>query len=122
MATVRTVLGDIDSSQLGRTNAHEHLFIRDGLIVLLEPDYRLDSEANALSEVADFRAHGGQAIVDTSPLGIGHHPEGLMKVARATGVHVIASTGFSQAALLSGFALAESLAGRADCAAFCRGN
>ena len=94
MATVRTVLGDIDSSQLGRTNAHEHLFIRDGLIVLLEPDYRLDSEANALSEVADFRAHGGQAIVDTSPLGIGRHPEGLVKVASETGVHVIASTGF----------------------------
>jgi len=94
MAIVRTVLGDIDSSALGRTNAHEHLFIRDGLIVLLEPDYRLDSESKAISEVADFHAHGGQAIADTSALGIGRHPEGLVNVSRATGVHVIGATGF----------------------------
>jgi 5-phospho-D-xylono-1,4-lactonase len=94
MATIRTVLGDIDSSLLGRTNAHEHLFIRDGLIVLLEPDFRLDSEEHTLSEVTDFRSHGGQALVDTSPLGVGRHPEGLVNVSRSTGVHVIAATGF----------------------------
>jgi phosphotriesterase-related protein len=94
MAIVRTVLGDIDPSVLGRTNAHEHLFIRDGLILILEPDFRLDSEANAVSEVTDFRAYGGQAIVDTSPLGVGRDPEGLVNVSRATGVHVIAATGF----------------------------
>ena len=94
MAIVRTVLGDIDASALGRTNAHEHLFIRDGLIVLLEPDYRLDSEDNAISEVTDFRAHGGQAIVDTSPLSVGRYPEGLVKVSGTTGVHVIGATGF----------------------------
>jgi phosphotriesterase-related protein len=94
MAIIRTVLGDIESSLLGRTNSHEHLFIRDGLIVLLEPDFRLDSEESALSEVADFRSHGGQAIVDTSPLSIGRNPQGLMNVSRASGVHIIASTGF----------------------------
>ncbi len=94
MAKVRTVLGDIDSTLLGRTNAHEHLFIRDGLIVLLEPEFRLDSEAHAVSEVTDFRSHGGQAIIDTSPLGVGRNPEGLVNVSRATGVHVVASTGF----------------------------
>lgn len=94
MVIVRTVLGDVEASALGRTNAHEHLFIRDGLIVLLEPDYRLDSEENAISEVTDFRKHGGQAIVDTSPLGIGRYPEGLVNVSKATGVHIIAATGF----------------------------
>src|SRR5665213_2413254 len=93
MAIVRTVLGDIDPSVLGRTNAHEHLFIRDGLILILEPDFRLDSETNAVLEVTDFRAYGGQAIVDTSPLGVGRDPEGLVNVSRATGVHVIAATG-----------------------------
>lgn len=94
MAIVRTVLGDIDSSALGRTNAHEHLFIRNGLILILEPDFRLDSEANAVSEVADFRSHGGEAIIETSPLGVGRDPEGLVSVSQATGVHVIAATGF----------------------------
>ena len=94
MPTIRTVLGDIDSALLGRTNAHEHLFIRDGLIVLLEPEFRLDSEPDAISEVTDFRSHGGQAIIDTSPLSIGRDPEALVKVSRATGVHVVAATGF----------------------------
>lgn len=94
MAIVRTVLGDIDAATLGPTNAHEHLFIRDGLILVLEPDFRLDSEAAAISEVADFRAHGGRSIIDTSPLGIGRNPEGLMNVSRATGVHVVGATGF----------------------------
>ena len=94
MSIVRTVLGDIDPAVLGRTNAHEHLFIRDGLIVLLEPDFRLDSEVNAISEVTDFRSYGGRAIVDTAPIGVGRDPEGLVNVSRATGVHVIAATGF----------------------------
>src|SRR3984885_1788441 len=87
MPTIRTVLGDIDSALLGRTNAHEHLFIRDGLIVLLEPEFRLDSEAHAISEATDFRSHGGQAIIDTSPLSVGRDPEGLVNVSRATGLH-----------------------------------
>jgi len=94
MAIVRTVLGDIEASALGPANAHEHLFIRDGLILVLEPDFRLDSEAAAISEAADFRAHGGSAIIDTSPLGIGRDPEGLANVSRATGIHIVAATGF----------------------------
>jgi phosphotriesterase-related protein len=94
MATVRTVLGDIDASTLGPTNAHEHLFIQDGLILVLEPDFRLDSEAAAISEVEDFRASGGSAIIDTSPLGIGRSPVGLVNVSLATGVHIVAATGF----------------------------
>ena len=77
MAIVRTVLGDIDPSALGRTNAHEHLFIRNGLILILEPDFRLDSEANAVSEVADFRSTGVPGDYRDIPLGVGRDPEGL---------------------------------------------
>lgn len=94
MATIRTVLGDIPACELGATNAHEHLFIRSGLILTREPDFRLDSEEDAVSEVNDFRSHGGQAIVDTAPIGIGRDPEALARVSHATGVHVIAATGF----------------------------
>lgn len=94
MGFVRTVLGDIPAQTLGATNAHEHLFIKDGLIITREPDFRLDSVDKAIDEVTDFAKYGGQAIVDTAPLSIGRDPEGLIAVARATGVHVIASTGF----------------------------
>jgi predicted metal-dependent phosphotriesterase family hydrolase len=94
MAFVRTVLGDIPTSELGATNAHEHLFIKDGLILMREADFRLDSEVNAIFEVNDFAKYGGKAIVDAAPIGVGRSPEGLVAVSRATGVHVIAATGF----------------------------
>jgi predicted metal-dependent phosphotriesterase family hydrolase len=94
MGIIRTVLGDIPASDLGVTNAHEHLFIRNGLILVKQPDFRLDSEADAITEVTDFHDSGGRAIVDTAPLGIGRDPEALALVSRSTGVHVIASTGF----------------------------
>jgi predicted metal-dependent phosphotriesterase family hydrolase len=59
----RTVLGDIDVIDLGRTNAHEHLAIRDGLITVQHPDYRLDDPQRAIEEVRDFQEAGGQAII-----------------------------------------------------------
>jgi hypothetical protein len=43
MPLVRTVLGDIDSSALGVTDAHDHLLIRSGLVLTMEPGFRLDS-------------------------------------------------------------------------------
>jgi 5-phospho-D-xylono-1,4-lactonase len=94
MDFVRTVLGDIQADTLGATNAHEHLFIKDGLILTREADFRLDSDEKAIAEVLDYASFGGQAIVDTAPLSIGRSPDGLIAVAQATGVHVIAATGF----------------------------
>lgn len=94
MTTIRTVLGDIPACELGVTNAHEHLFIRNGLILTREPEFRLDSEEDAISEVNGFRSHGGQTIVDAAPISVGRDPESLARVSRATGVHVIAATGF----------------------------
>lgn len=94
MPFVRTVLGDVAPSALGVTNAHEHLFIKDGLILVKEPDFRLDSRERAAEEVRDFVRCGGQAVVDCAPIGVGRDPDGLAAVSRETGTHVIASTGF----------------------------
>ena len=41
MTFVRTVLGDIDPSELGVTYAHEHVIIDGGRPVLMEPDFDL---------------------------------------------------------------------------------
>jgi phosphotriesterase-related protein len=91
---IRTVLGDIEPSNLGVANCHEHLLIRNGLITMQHPEFLLDDESRAISEVLDFARHGGAAIVDASPGGLGRDPDGLARVSRATGVHVVASTGF----------------------------
>lgn len=94
MPRIRTVLGDIDAAELGIANAHDHLLIKSGLILVKEPDFRLDSIERAVEEVLDFQKHGGQAVLDTAPIGVGRDPEGLLSIARRTDLHIIACTGF----------------------------
>jgi len=91
---VRTVAGDIAPEELGVTNAHEHVFIRNGLILVQEPDFRLDSEDAAISELSNYAQFGGRAVVDTAPLAIGRDPDALLRVSQASDVHIIAATGF----------------------------
>ncbi|HEY8416520.1 MAG TPA: hypothetical protein VIK93_00640 [Limnochordales bacterium] len=97
MGIVRTVLGDIDAAELGVTNAHEHLLIRAGVGVMLEPALHLDSVDKACQELELFRKAGGRSIVDMMPVATGRDAAGLVEVARRTGVHVIAASGFHQA-------------------------
>lgn len=92
--TVTTVLGDLPPEHLGATDCHEHLFIRGGLPIVLEPDFRLDSVDAAVTEAREFQAAGGQALVDCMPLGVGRDIDGLTAVAEQTGLTVIAATGF----------------------------
>jgi 5-phospho-D-xylono-1,4-lactonase len=94
MAKARTVLGDVDASTLGITNAHEHVIIRNGLILVKEPDFRLDNPEKSVEELGDFRSFGGATVVDTAPIGIGRDPDGLRLASRDSAVHIIAATGF----------------------------
>ena len=94
MATARTVLGDVEASTLGITNAHEHVLIRSGVILIKEPDFRLDSPDKSIEELRDFRAFGGDTVVDTAPIAIGRDPDSLRLISRDSGVQIIAATGF----------------------------
>lgn len=86
---VRTVIGDIDPSDLGPCDAHEHLF----LDTPAQPgDSFLDRDL-AVEEARTLVAAGGAALVDWTPIGLGRDLDGLAHVARATGLHVVAATG-----------------------------
>lgn len=91
---IRTVLGDIPAEQAGVTMAHEHLLMTGGWPVRLEPDFRLDSVDAAAQELTRYRDAGGAAVVEMTPLGFGRDPDGLAELARRTGVHIVACTGF----------------------------
>jgi predicted metal-dependent phosphotriesterase family hydrolase len=93
MPFARTVLGDVDTNQLGVTNAHEHLAIGGGLITVQHPDYRLNDQEKAIREINDFVDSGGSTIVDCTPCGIGREPNTLINISRSTGAHVIAASG-----------------------------
>lgn len=91
---IRTVLGDIDSCDLGQSYCHEHLLIMSGSATKIDPDFLLDDLDQATTEIAAFCKAGGQALVDMMPPGIGRNPEGLVTLAQRTGCHIIATTGF----------------------------
>jgi predicted metal-dependent phosphotriesterase family hydrolase len=94
MKIIRTVLGDIAPEQLGFTDAHEHLIMDKDYILKLNPDYRLDSVEKTAAEVLSFMGAGGRAAVEMTCLGVGRNAKKLVEVARKTGFHIIASTGF----------------------------
>jgi len=60
---------------------------------LILDETRLDDEEHTTSEVADYKAAGGAAILEMSAPGIRIMTDSLARVSEATGVHVIASTG-----------------------------
>ncbi len=88
-----TVLGAVAGAALGVVQIHEHViatFDRSwrGLVHVLD-DVDQQSE-----EVAWFRRAGGGTLVDVTLPGIGRDPVALARIAEATGVHIIAATGF----------------------------
>ncbi|GAA2820308.1 phosphotriesterase [Kitasatospora sp. CM 4170] len=108
-AAVRTVLGDLDPAELGRCDAHDHLFLRSPRL----PGEELDDPAAAEEVLHSFAAAGGRSFVQWSPYGTGRGNDVLAGLSRATGVHVVAATGLHQSvhydrALLDG--LYEGLA------------
>lgn len=52
-------------------------------------NYVLDDEALAIREAGEFKRHGGGTIVDLTSIGLGRNPEGLRRIARATGLNVV---------------------------------
>jgi 5-phospho-D-xylono-1,4-lactonase len=86
---VRTVLGDIGPETLGPTDAHEHLF----LVTPAQPGDEFADLDLSLAEAATLVAAGGRALVDWTPIGLGRDLEGLERIARTTGLHIVAATG-----------------------------
>ena len=119
----QTVLGLVDAKDLGITLPHEHLFIdiRFFLAEPLQPDEKelcyqkvaldnlwfvrrnilshqdnmvIDDEEVIIQEVESFKKANGKTIVDVTPIGAGENPEGLVRVAKATGIHVVMGTAY----------------------------
>ena len=85
---VTTVLGPIPAEAVGLGLPHEHLLHT----VEAEP---FEDEATAIDELESFWAAGGHTVVDLTTVGIGGpRPEALARIAAATGLAIVAGTGF----------------------------
>jgi len=56
-------------------------------------EYRLDDEEMAIAEAEQFKKAGGGTIVDVSNPDLTRKPEGLQRISRATGLHVVMGCG-----------------------------
>jgi phosphotriesterase-related protein len=105
---VQTVLGPIDPDDLGRTLPHEHLLVditrpywtpadreRLGSDFYFEDEQVvLQDEAIAIEELGHFKGAGGSTIVDVTPVCLQRNPEGLRRIAEATGIQIVMGCGF----------------------------
>ena len=94
---VRTVLGDVPSSELGMCFAHEHLVIDGGVAKLVNPEISLQRVEDAVAELAPCVAAGLGAVVDAMPADAGRNVAKLAEISRRAGVHVVAATGLHHA-------------------------
>ena len=93
MTFVRTILGDIDPSELGVTYSHEHLFIGPSRAVDRFPHLLLDDVDAMVRELAAPVALGLRAAVDGMPMDAGRDVVALAEISRRAGIHVVAPTG-----------------------------
>ncbi|HYC01437.1 MAG TPA: hypothetical protein VEC57_20060 [Candidatus Limnocylindrales bacterium] len=123
MATVNTVLGPVDAAGLGGTMSHVHLTLDISCWYMppqdpqrreaAEAEFSLDNlgriRRNGLGfkrnlvqddveltirEAAEFKKHGGGTIINMDLEGIGRNVPALQQIARATDLHIVASTGW----------------------------
>jgi phosphotriesterase-related protein len=114
---VQTVLGPIDPAALGPALMHEHLLVDIRPPARREPkhlgpeirldtvwainygtlhaarNYLLDDTAIAIAEVRRMLDAGGRTIVELSSGGLGPQPDALVKIAEATGAHIVMGCG-----------------------------
>ena len=94
MSMVQTVLGPIPAVDLGLTLSHEHLLCRPpGKVGDDDADLVLDDPEAAIAELAAFKAAGGKALIEVTPVDYGRNLAGLVELSRRSGVHIVAATG-----------------------------
>jgi 5-phospho-D-xylono-1,4-lactonase len=108
MSFIRTVGGDIPPSDLGVCYPHEHLLARPPHGIGAD-DLTLDSEQAMQRELNWFKQAGGNAIVDMSTPDYGRDAAGLARLYEASGVHIIAATGYNKEKFSESFLMDASV-------------
>lgn len=93
MNRVWTVDGPLDPRELGLTMVHEHLAI-DLSLIKNDPDAVLMDVDAVSREVSLYQQAGGRTMVEVTNRGMGRDVGKLRAIARRTGVHLVAATGY----------------------------
>ena len=128
MNMIQTVTGPINPDELGIVSLHEHVYSGGGPALDMDGEDQsdfpywdlpitidilgalrhgapnrqnmsLDDEGIAAEELGHFAAHGGTTVVDNTGVGLNRDPVALQRIAEATGVNIITTTGFYKQAM-----------------------
>ena len=95
MAMVSSVLGPLDTANLGFTLSHEHVLVASAGIQQVYPEF-IDRQGTIEAGVSEFQqayAEGLRTIVEVSTMDLGRDIRLLEEVSRRSGVQIIACTG-----------------------------
>jgi phosphotriesterase-related protein len=95
VAKVQTVLGPVETADLGFTLMHEHVLVANWSMRHAFPDW-IDRDAHvehATRELLSAKERGVRSMVDLTPLNLGRDIDVIRAVAERAQLHVIAATG-----------------------------
>jgi len=96
MAKVNSVLGPIDTTDLGFTLMHEHMAIFSWAMRQVFPDWidRDEIIATAVKDLQIAKEYDVDTIVDATPINLGRDIQLIREIAEKADINIIASTGF----------------------------
>ena len=95
MAIINSVLGEMDTADLGFTLSHEHVLVSSAGIQQIYPEFidRAATIARGIADLSAARAEGLRSIIDVTTIDLGRDIRLLEEVSRGSGVHIICATG-----------------------------
>jgi phosphotriesterase-related protein len=107
MAVVNTVLGPVPAEELGVVAVHEALLsvvpgAQHGFDITID---RAEIFETLAAQLREFATYGGGTVVDSTGMFYGRDVPLYEALSRATGVHIVASTGMGPEAMLGGYFL-----------------
>ncbi|OYD26443.1 phosphotriesterase-related protein [Mycoplasma testudineum] len=95
----RTALGDIDPSELGFTDCHDHLIKNYGPEAAEHRDFIMMNKEAAIAEMEEYVQKGGKTLVTMDPPNVGRDVIQTLEIAQALKgkAHIIMATGFHKA-------------------------
>ncbi len=96
MPHLNTARGAIDTTDLGVTLMHEHVFILSPDITANYPEVWGDEakrEADAIERLNELKSRGVDSIVDLTVIGMGRYIPRIAAVAAATDINIVVATG-----------------------------
>ena len=96
MPNLNTARGAIETTDLGATLMHEHVFILSPEITDNYPEVWGDEakrEADAIARLNELKSRGVDSIVDLTVIGLGRYIPRIARIAAATDINIVVATG-----------------------------